>query len=137
MADSVYAFSPTIPANVPQSAPVTLPMTMPVGNVDSIEIRIPPGNNFQMGFQLFCGGGLVIPYQPNQFITGDDDLIQWALTDLPESGAWALRGFNLGVFSHTLYLRFFLSLGLESQPPPAPQITILSQTPDLAPLLLS
>lgn len=137
MADNVYAFSPSIPAHTTSQAPATLPLVVPVGEIDRIEFRIPPGNNFLVGYQMWCGGGLVLPHNPNSYIVGDDDLLGWELDDLPESGAWSLVGYNSGQFAHVIYVRFFLSLGgVNTDTVPAP-IQIVQQVVDTPPLMLS
>lgn len=103
-----YTFQPTIPAGTPLVSPVTLAMQFPIYQVDRIEIKVPHGPNGNMGFYIALSGTQVIPYVPGNWLILDDDNLSWDFSDLPNSGAWELVGYNTGFYPHTVYVRFFV-----------------------------
>lgn len=103
-----YTFQPTIPAGTPLVSPVTLAMQFPIYQVDRIEIKVPHGPNGNMGFYIALSGTQVIPYVPGNWLVLDDDNLSWDFSDLPNSGAWELVGYNTGFYPHTVYVRFFV-----------------------------
>lgn len=122
MSQLLGAFAPTIPAGTPIAAPVLINMPIVVGTVDTIEIRIPPGPNGVMGFALAAAGQPIIPFNAAAWIIGNDDRLSWSLTDQIESGAWQLRGYNTGIYDHTVYVRFLQSVGAGSAGPANTQL---------------
>lgn len=121
MASKIYQFAPTIPPATPIAAPYIAPLTFPVYQVDRIEVKIPHGGNGNVGWAITMGGEFVIPYIPNTWIIGDDDDLTWDLDDLPSSGAWQFTAYNLGIWSHAIYLRFLV----EPVPNPSPSALII------------
>lgn len=128
-ATTVYAFQPLTPAGTAKATPQTLSLAIPVLQVDRIEIKIPHGPNGNLGFQLAMGGQQIIPYQTGLWLIGDDDDINWELTDLPNSGAWQFISYNTGIFDHTVFLRFHTEL----VPQPASQAVPLLDPASLSP----
>jgi hypothetical protein len=118
MSREIRAFAPTIPACTPQSAPVAFSLAMPARIVDQIDIRVPPGPNGLMGFQITSANQPIIPYNAGAFVIANDERIIWALTNQITSGAWQLMGYNTGQYDHTVYVRFLLSLTGTSAPDP-------------------
>jgi hypothetical protein len=121
VASKIYTFAPTIPAGTQIATPVTVPLTFPVYQVDRIEIKVPHGPNGTVGFAITMGGENVLPYQGKTWFVEDDADLAWDLDDLPTSGAWALTGYNLGLYPHTIYLRFLV----ETVPVPYQAPTII------------
>jgi len=106
VAREVWSFQVTIPAGTAQATPVRVQTTLPVRKVDTLEIVVPPGPAGVMGFAISMGGINVIPIQVGTFIVTDDERINWPLSNLPDSGAWQVTGYNTGDFPHTIYLRW-------------------------------
>ena len=100
MAMDIYSFQATIPAN----SSATVDIAMPPGVVEQIDIKVPPGPSGLMGFQLWVKGGQVIPRQQGAYIVTDDRQLSWRLTDLPDTGAWQVVGYNLDIYDHTIEL---------------------------------
>lgn len=108
MAREVRSFDPTIPAGTAVAAPVTIDLAMPARTVRWVRIRIPPGPAGVMGFALAASGISIIPFGAGQWVIGDDEVLEWPLEGQIDSGAWQLRGYNTGVYAHTLHLTFGL-----------------------------
>lgn len=115
MSRELRAFSATIPAGTPLAAPVTRDLSFPSRVVDRIDIMVPPGNNGLVGFQIANAGIAVIPANLGGFLTANGETLIWPLEQQIDSGSWQLIGYNLGVYDHTLYVRFLLSL-VQEQP---------------------
>jgi hypothetical protein len=105
----VFEFDCLIPAGTPKTAPVTVAMAMPARVVTSIEVKVPPGPNGVMGFQIGASGRQVIPGNLGAFIVTSDETINWDQVDQIDSGAWQLFGYNTGIYPHTVYVRFVVS----------------------------
>lgn len=108
MASEIRSFQPVIPAGTPTTAPVTRAMVFDTNVVERIDIRVPPGPNGLVGFRIAAGGTQIIPYAAGQWLVASDQLISWPLSDQIESGSWALIGYNLGAYAHTIYVTFLL-----------------------------
>jgi hypothetical protein len=55
------------------------------------------------------GGVAVIPENTGAFIIADDEQDVFAVSGLPDSGAWQVTGYNTGSFNHTVYLDFHVT----------------------------
>lgn len=110
MSVEVRQFTALIPAGTPITAPVTVDMSFPPRQVDTIEIRVPPGPNGNVGFALQNSGVTVIPYDSDAYIVTNDDSIEWNLSGQITSGSWQLIGYNNGASDHAVYVRFLVSL---------------------------
>lgn len=110
MAREIQAFQVTVPAGTLQSAPQVSTLAMPPRIVRRVEIVVPAGALFQVGFQLAMAGTQVIPYTRGAFVVTDDEKIGWDLEGQSTSGAWELIAYNTGLFPHTLYFRFLVDL---------------------------
>lgn len=131
MARELYEFQALIPAGTPLFAPVTIAVTMPVRLVRSIEWMVPPGPGGTMGWALAAAGQNIIPVNRDAWIVTDNEQRTWELTDTIESGAWQVKGYNTGLFDHTVYLRFLVDLWQDGQAAPVPAPIPVDQ---LAPL---
>jgi len=139
MSREIRAFECIIPAGTPKATPVSFPLAMPARIVDQIDLRIPPGPNGVMGFQITSGGAQIIPYNAGAFIVASDERIPWPLTNQISSGAWQLMGYNTGQYPHTVYVKFLLSLVASSNqsdltPIPAADLAPVVSDADLAAL---
>lgn len=102
----VYEFDCLIPAGTLITAPVTVAMTMPNRRIIAIEIKVPPGPNGSMGFQIGASGRQIIPANLGSYIVTSDETLTWDQVDQIDSGAWQLFGYNNGSYPHTVYVRF-------------------------------
>lgn len=109
MAEEIRSFAVTIPAGTAIAAPLLTNLAMPTRVVDEIDIVIPPGPNGLVGFAIAAAGVSVIPYNANAWIIGSGESIRWPLAIPITSGAWQFKGYNTGVFDHTIQIRFLLS----------------------------
>jgi len=108
VAAEVRTFAVTVPPGTAIAAPQVTALTMPARIVRSVRVRVPPGPSGTVGWALGSAGERVLPWGPNQWIVADDEAIEWDLAGQITSGRWQLQAYNLGVFSHTLYVTFQL-----------------------------
>ena len=85
-------------------------ISFPERKVQRIRVRIPPGPSGLMGFALTMGGATVLPYEPGTYFIADNEVIDLGVEDLPTTGAWQISSYNLGLYPHTIYLDFTVSL---------------------------
>lgn len=126
MAREIRNFVLTVPANTLVSAPVTLDMGMPARIVQRIRCRVPPGPAGTLGFRISSGGVAIIPWNANQWINTDNEILDFDLEGYPTSGAWQAQGYNTGVYQHTVRFTFYLDL-----PQLAARGAVLTQPLDL------
>jgi hypothetical protein len=107
--NQLFEFAATIPAGTLLAAPVTVPMLLPAGTVDQVDIHVPDGFNGFVGFALTSAGVNIFPSTPGSYFTTSNEVFSIPLVDHHTSGAWALTGYNLGNFSHTVRCRFYLT----------------------------
>lgn len=110
MPAEVRHFAVTVPRQTALATPQTTALTMPARTVRKIRVRIPPGPNGLVGFQIAMAGVTVIPVNTGEFIIATDEVIEWDVSNLPNSGAWQLRAYNTGQLAHTLYIMFSLDM---------------------------
>lgn len=110
MADEIRQFTVTIPAGTPQAAPVTIDVSFPPREVSELQIVVPAGGNGVMGFQVQNSGLAVIPYDSDDWIIANNEVISWPLSGYINSGSWQIAGYNTGSLDHSLYVRFLLNL---------------------------
>lgn len=108
MASRVEVFDLTVPAGTAIATPVTLPTSMDDGVVQRLEMRWPPGPSGLVGLRLRHSQQVVIPYSVNAWIISDSEPIYWDLQGYPTGNAWDFLGYNLGVYPHTIQVRFLL-----------------------------
>lgn len=99
----------TIPPGTPISAPASFGLQFPSADVERIDVRIPPGPNGTVGFNINNGGGSYIPDTNGSWIVGNDDSYQWPLDDAPNNGNWTVVAYNTDVLPHTIYLYFWVN----------------------------
>ena len=123
MASLVRTFAVTIPAGTLVTAAQVTDLAMPSRIVRSVRIRVPPGPAGLVGFALTSNRQWVIPEVPSTYLVMDNEVVEWPLVGQLETGAWQLRGYNTGVYDHTIYLTFLLdplaargALGTVTQP---------------------
>lgn len=121
MASRLELFTVTCPPGTLQSAPIVVDTLFDIGQVDRVEILVPPGHSGLTGFQLRHSGAGVFPREDNKFVTADSEIIKWDVDDVPTSGRWALRVFNADIYPHSWYVRYLVrEIGVQapiSRPP--------------------
>lgn len=106
MSTSISAFIATIPAGTAPASPATIPLTVGPDPVTSIHWRVPPGSRGEMGWYLTQSGAQVLPDRHGTLIVADGESDTWTLDNFPQSGAWAVVGYNVGSNPHSVYLEF-------------------------------
>lgn len=110
MASEIRQYSAAIPAGTTPAGALSTDMSFPARVVDTVEIVVPPGPNGVVGFALLNSGVTVIPYDSDDWIISNNEVIQWPLNGYITSGSWQLRAYNTGTNDHAIYVRFLLSL---------------------------
>jgi len=105
----VLARAVTIPAGTAIATPATTDISIPQYVVDTIQIIVPPGPNGLVGFRMLNAGQQLIPYLSNDWIVANNENIIWPLSDQITSGSWQVAGYNLGIYDHSLRVRFLVS----------------------------
>lgn len=108
MANEIRQNTLIIPAGTPISAPVSMDVSFPPRDVSGLQIFVPPGGNGALGFQIQNSGLPVIPYDSDEWIIANNEVITWPMTDYVNSGSWQVAGYNLGTNDHAIYFRWLL-----------------------------
>jgi len=108
VASRVELFTVTIAANTAIAAFTTTATRFDPGEVEGIEILVPPGPSGLVGFGIMHGNGSVFPREDSKWIIADNEVLKWPVQDGPTAGAWAVRAYNLDVFAHSLYFRYLV-----------------------------
>lgn len=109
MPSEVRTFDVTIPSGTPIATPHTATMSFPPRKVDAIELMFPSGLNGLVGVQIGSSGAQIIPHDIGTWIIANRETVRFDVVGAIDSGAWEFFGYNLGDFSHTIYVRFYLS----------------------------
>ena len=99
----------TVPAGTAIATPQTTALPFNRGIVEQIEVVVPPGPSGMVGFAVVHSGDVIIPYDRAQWVIADNEVLRWPLQGYPTGSAWSLRAYNIGVYSHTLYVRFLMN----------------------------
>lgn len=137
MAVELRQFTITLPIGTTAADPVTYPMRFPAREIDQITVLVPPGPSGVVGFQLAMGTQQVLPLQAGQFIITDNEIVPLPIDNLPNSGDWSLIAYNSGQYPHSLQVRFYVDTVPQPGASPGPSITLVNQTPNVAPMDLS
>lgn len=108
MAERIERKQVTIPAGTAIAAPITQALTFNRGEVQRLEVDVPPGPSGVMGFMIGHSGGIVVPYDGSTWLVLDDAHKDWSLEGYPTGSAWFLRGYNTGLYPHTVYMTFHI-----------------------------
>lgn len=115
--DRAFAFDVTCPANTPMAAPVTSDISIPPGYyVKWIQIVIPDGHAGVTGIAIAQGHGIVLPYNGNTFIEGNDEEPKFEFTDDVGSGSWQAVMYNLDIESQSWQVRIGVSIHTPAEP---------------------
>lgn len=107
MATTVSSFIVTIPAGTLPFTPHEADLDVGTNEVETIRWRVPPGPRGNMGFWLAMGGVQIVPDTHGTAVVADNEVGEWVLNGLPNTGAWQLMGYNIGTHDHSVYLEFF------------------------------
>lgn len=137
MATEVHQFTATIPKNTPIATPVTVAFSLDNRVVTQVDIDVPPGPSFLLGFFLGHSGTQLIPYEVGEYIIWDDHQESWALEEFPTSDGWSLTGYNLSVaFDHSVAIRFHTEYPpVPTASTPVAPLTVI-QTPATSPVVV-
>lgn len=132
MAREIRQFTAVVPAGVTAAAPRSFDMSFPPRTVDTLEIIVPPGPSGVVGFAVTNSGIRVIPYNSDDWIITSNEKIVWPLNGYVDSGSWELLAYNTGNDTHSIYVRFLLSIaggvGTSETGPSLIDETVLSST---------
>jgi hypothetical protein len=109
MATDVIALSATVPAGTVPPSPAVIQLPVGTNLIDKIRWRVPPGPRGNLSWYLAMGGVQVLPQAGGGPVIADNEYAEWAIENLPDSGAWQLVGFNTGIYDHTVYLDFYVT----------------------------
>lgn len=132
--DRLYLFSTFTPAGTPQNAPVSTPFPLEDAVIDRVRIIIPDGHVGVTGIRLLQSQQQVVPWANNQYLVGNDRVI-----DIPfdnEIGASGLQAqtYNTGINDHHHYVEIVVKdLPLNQQAANASQLTSLIVPSQLGP----
>lgn len=107
----VQQFDNTVAAGTPINNPAIFPMALLNLDIEWIEWKVPPGPRGTVGFWIGSHGQPIIPFSSGgpKWIVADGESAHWDTVDLPTSGDWEMRAYNLGILSHTITIRFGLA----------------------------
>ena len=134
MTTQYRTFQVVIPAGTLQTAPVRINTRFEPFTVSQVTVRIPPGPLGQMGFRIATSGVQVVPWNAGSWIVANDEFLEFPATNWPDSGDWAVFGYNTGVFAHTIYVTFYLDPVTGRAVPPVTITTADLSTIDTSPV---
>ena len=126
MAQRVLPFVCAIPAGTPVADPVTIPIDLDGWELLQLDLEVPPGASGLMGFQVYNNGVAWIPYGSGEWFVWDNVRESYPLQDQPNASGWAIVGYNLGSWPHTVTVRAHVNV----LPPPA------ATTPTVVPTIV-
>lgn len=108
MADRIEAPPFTIPAGTAIATPASLSLFSRDAEVVELEILFPPGPSGLVGVSVWHSNEQIIPATRGQWVVTDSETIRWTLSGYPTGASWQVRGYNLDVYPHTIYMRLLL-----------------------------
>lgn len=116
MADIIHQFQATIPPGTTKASPFSVKIPLPSEVVQLIDLDVPPGPAGLMGFYLAVSGQQMIPFEMGEWLVWDDREKSWPVENFPTSATWSIVGYNLGVFAHTITVRFHSQSAVQTSP---------------------
>lgn len=111
-----------VPINTAIASAISTTIDLGFVVIDWLEVRIPSGHLGFTGFALDNADVRIVPWDNrNEWLIGDNDLLHYDL-GVQASRSMVMRGYNLGSFEHTFYLRFQVS---DPAPPPSSTRTLI------------
>lgn len=107
----VYQFPVTIAAGTPVNNPATVDTAFDVAMQPvEVSVRVPPGPRGEVGFRIVLGNQQLVPWNSGAWVVTDDEEMVWDMSDQSPSGDYAVMAYNTGTYSHTLLVRWKLSV---------------------------
>jgi hypothetical protein len=107
MPDRVEVQDLTCPAGTTSAAPVEVAITGVVAcSVERLTILIPPGHALLTGIAFGYGHQPVLPRTAGRFISGDDEVIVYDMTNYPDGPQWQAFLINADTNPHGWEVRF-------------------------------
>jgi hypothetical protein len=133
-----FQYAVTIPAGTPIATPVVTPIALDNWEIESLDVEVPEGPSGLVGFYLENNGIAWLPHSPGQWIVWDGRNQTFYPTDWPNASGWALVGYNLGQYPHTVTMRFHVNAPETPTPPTPPvSLTFVTSPPPLPVTVLS
>lgn len=105
MAERVDIKTITVPAGTTIAAPQSTVLGFREGDVERVEIRIPPGPSGLMGVALARSGRKMLPKNASEWLITDNEPVIWPLEGYGTSASWSVLAYNLDIFTHTFQVR--------------------------------
>lgn len=109
MAERVLQHITTIPAGTTKAAPLTDALGFTDWDVERIDLIVPPGPAFTMGFYLANNGQPFVPRALNEWLVWDDHSLTVNPTGYPTGTGWQIVGYNLGAYDHSVTALFHVN----------------------------
>ena len=109
MAERILPFTVQTGVHITPQNPQFTNLKFASADVVQVDVMVPPGPSGFLGFYIGNGGGQVIPEGENIWITPDDVYLTFTMEGLPNNGNWQLVSYNLGNYTHTIYLYFHVN----------------------------
>ena len=105
--DPVYiAQRVSTPPGTLQATPQVVVADLPAGNLESLDLTIPPGHLGFTGFSLRLASATILPYSnPGQFIVGDSLQETFIIGVDIDTGVRVVT-YNTGQYPHAFYIRY-------------------------------
>lgn len=129
MPDRVEVHDVTCPASTPSSAPLEVAFNDVPANLMAVTIVIPDGHAGLTGIALAYGHQPVLPRTPGAFISGNDEVVRFDMSNYPTGPPWSAFVCNNDLTSHAWEVR------LEYDEITAPAVT--SPPSAIAPALIA
>lgn len=109
MATRVHVFTVSTPAGTAEASPQTTALDFPEGRVEAIEVLVPPGPSGLAGWAIEHSQQRILPYESDQFVVADGEVIKWPLERFPTGRDWSVVTFNTDVYDHEIHIRMLVS----------------------------
>lgn len=123
----VRTFVATCPVGVTSAAPLVIDLPMPDRTILHIRIRVPPGPNGELGFAVGSQATGILPSPENPWFIANDEVYEYSLADLPDSGNWQCIMYNTGQYPHSVYVTFTCQVPDQPVSTPLTSAAVVSQ----------
>lgn len=104
--ERIEVFNVECASGVPKNAPTFTSLTFTPAYVVGLTLVIPAGHAGLTGIGLTLAGTRVIPWTTGAFLEGDNETINWELTDFLNTGSWGAETYNVDTGPHLWQIRF-------------------------------
>lgn len=106
----------TTPAHTPASAPLDTSVRLRRGLLGRIRVRIPSGHVGITGLRLLYADQIVLPFSIDEWVRGNDDLLDFDLALEVGAQPVVIRTFNDDAFDHSHVVYFDVDEGQAALP---------------------